>query len=191
MEDAEWAIECGADALGFVFEKSSPRYVGDSEASSVIPHRLGLFAKCVAVFAALPANVLIPFGYAAVQATEGDNFPENHWAIRAVRTSPHLTLEAAIQSAANAQAILVDAYDPMQHGGTGKQADWEFAALLVEESPKRVLLAGGLSPDNVAEAIRTVRPFFVDVSSGVESSPGVKDQHKVRDFIQAARSVSD
>ena len=189
IEDAEWALECGADALGFVFEKSSPRYVGESEESRSIPHRFGLFARCVAVFATLPDHVKLPFGYAAVQAAEGDDFPINHWAVRAVRTRPELTVEDALDSASIAQAILIDAYDPIQHGGTGKRADWNFAEELVRASSKSVILAGGLSAANVAEAISHANPYGVDVSSGVESGPGIKDREKVRDFIQAAKGA--
>lgn len=189
MEDAEWAIDCGANALGFVHEPSSPRCVAGLESASSIPHRFGLFARCVAVFAALPPKVAIPYGYAAVQATEGDNFPENHWAIRAIRTGPDLTIDDALAIAEAQQAILVDAFDPVHHGGTGKVANWEFASELVRATTKSVLLAGGLTPDNVVEAIHAVRPFAVDVSSGVESAPGVKDKVKVKDFIDAVRSA--
>ena len=74
-----------------------------------------------------------------------------------------------------------------QFGGTGKTVDWDFAAEIVEVLPKPVILAGGLTPDNVGEAIRKVRPYAVDVSSGIESSPGVKDHAKMKDFIQAAK----
>jgi phosphoribosylanthranilate isomerase len=76
----------------------------------------------------------------------------------------------------------------VQHGGTGKVADWDFAAELVQATSKRLLLAGGLNPDNVREAIKHVQPYGVDVSSGVEASPGIKERAKVKDFIQAAKS---
>lgn len=189
MEDAEWALECGADALGFVFEPSSPRYVGDSEVARTIPSRIGLHLRCVAVYAKLPPILNLPVGYAAVQAIEGDNFPENHWAVRAIPCRPGLTIEGVLELAHNAQGILLDAYDPDAAGGTGKRADWDLARQLVEEQPKAVILAGGLNPDNVAEAVALVRPFAVDASSGLESAPGVKDRDKVRDFIQAVRGA--
>jgi phosphoribosylanthranilate isomerase len=87
-------------------------------------------------------------------------------------------------------AFVLDAPSDQGFGGTGKVIDWDLAAVIVAVSHKPVILAGGLNPDNVADAIRTVRPYAVDVSSGVEAGPGTKDPIKLRDFVQAARSVS-
>lgn len=187
MEDAEWALDCGADSLGFVFEPSSPRYVGDKPEAGSIPHRFGLFARCIAVFASLPQQYRLPIGYAAVQATAGDNYPDNHWWIRAIRQAPGMTVERALSLGEIAQALLIDAYDPVLHGGTGKTADWQFASELVRSTAKPTYLAGGLTTENVATAIALVQPYGVDVSSGVEASPGIKDPIKVKDFIQAAK----
>ncbi|MEM7533879.1 MAG: phosphoribosylanthranilate isomerase, partial [Chloroflexota bacterium] len=84
--------------------------------------------------------------------------------------------------------ILIDAYDVNEYGGTGKRADWNAAATVAETYP-RILLAGGLTPDNVADAVRKVRPWGVDVASGTERAPGLKDHEKVRAFVQAAKTV--
>jgi phosphoribosylanthranilate isomerase len=84
---------------------------------------------------------------------------------------------------------LVDAFHAARFGGTGETVDWDLAALVREQIGGPTILAGGLTPDNVAEAIRKVRPYAVDVSSGVEVSPGIKDPIKVRDFIQAAKGA--
>jgi len=88
-----------------------------------------------------------------------------------------------------ASAVLIDAYSSEAFGGTGKRVDLSFAAEVVAQSHVPVILAGGLSPDNVAEVIAIVRPFCVDVSSGVEEKPGIKDPIKMRDFIQAVRGM--
>jgi phosphoribosylanthranilate isomerase len=89
----------------------------------------------------------------------------------------------------HATAVLLDAYNPTKFGGTGHRVDLLLAKEIVKESRIPVILAGGLTPDNVAEIIREVRPFGVDVSSGVEERPGVKDHVKMRDFIQAAQGA--
>ena len=94
-----------------------------------------------------------------------------------------------IAEAGNADAILVDANIEGRHGGTGQLADWDLAAEVVRVSTKPVVLAGGLTPDNVADAIRKVRPYAVDVATGVESEPGIKDEAKMRAFFDAVRSV--
>jgi phosphoribosylanthranilate isomerase len=88
-----------------------------------------------------------------------------------------------------ASAILIDSFSPDVYGGTGKRVNLGFAAEIVARSKVPIILAGGLTPDNIAEIVKTVRPFAVDVSSGVEEKPGIKDPFKVRDFIAAVRGV--
>ena len=83
-------------------------------------------------------------------------------------------------------AVLLDAFSPQQFGGTGERIDWGWAAEFVAASPKPVVLAGGLNPSNVAKAIQIVRPYAVDVASGVESAPGIKDHHLIRAFVREA-----
>jgi len=183
LDDALWAVECGADAVGFVFEPSSPRFVGRFDGARSIASQIPESVLTVAVFGALPEVLELPVGIRWVQATSGV-FPKGYGSIRGIRggASPS-------PPDPNADMLLVDAYDPVRHGGTGELADWTFAAELVRSETRPVILAGGLTPDNVASAIQAVNPAYVDVSSGVEASPGVKDRHKVRDFIQAAKDA--
>ncbi len=183
LDDALWAVECGADAVGFVFEPASPRFVGRFDGArsiaSLVPERV----LTVAVFGALPVVLELPVGIRWVQATAGP-FPPGYGSIRAIRGGASQT-----QRDPDADMLLVDAFDPVRHGGTGELADWTFAAELVRAETRPVILAGGLTPGNVASAIQAVNPAYVDVSSGVEAGLGVKDRHKVRDFIQAARTA--
>ncbi|MBX3117753.1 MAG: phosphoribosylanthranilate isomerase [Fimbriimonadaceae bacterium] len=183
-EDAEFARDCGADYLGFVFEPSSPRCFGDP---SQIPDWISeLAAKKVAVFGVCNLAHL-PKGFDIVQSVEWLSSPQSRW--QAVRLKPQNTVQEVLESASGAQKLLIDAYHQGAFGGTGHRADWDLAARIVTQSSIPVGLAGGLSPENVAEAINAVRPHFVDVSSGVESSPGIKDREKLRAFIKAAKGA--
>jgi phosphoribosylanthranilate isomerase len=94
-----------------------------------------------------------------------------------------------METIVEASMVLLDAFSTKAYGGTGEKVEWELAAEIVRLSKLPVMLAGGLTADNVAEAIRVVRPYAVDVSSGVEEKPGIKDPAKVRDFIRAVRST--
>lgn len=200
IQDAEHAIEMGADALGFVFEPASPRYVG-GHASELID-RVEPYVMCVGVFGQFHsvdvANLnCVQFsdlgGTTSLTASIGiSSMPP---VIRTLRVrageEPKLVLKLLddwlTHFRINPRGILLDAYDERLQGGTGKSIDWDLAAEIVRHSSRPVILAGGLTPDNVAAAIEAVRPYAVDVSSGVESSPGIKDPAKVRDFIQAAK----
>ena len=186
-QDVEAAIGFGADALGFVFESTSPRYVHQDKAKAILKdippfvYRVGVFATmyadflggyldaCQAIKWALPFEVELR----QLQVVRPINGPGK--------------LDEMLIATRPYDAVVLDAYDSGQFGGTGKTVDWDFAAEIVEVLPKPVILAGGLTPDNVGEAIRKVRPYAVDVSSGIESSPGVKDHAKMKDFIQAAK----
>lgn len=186
--DAEWAAECGADALGFVLHPASPRFV-TPEAAASIATRLGPFTLTVAVFGEVAAGVNLA-AFAAVQGVGAVR-------VQGRRRIETLRLRAGMEPpsedllrAQEADAILLDAYDPSAYGGTGHRVDWDWAAAFVRHSERPVVLAGGLDPDNVADAIRHVRPYAVDVASGVEGSPGHKDRAKVRDFILSVRSTS-
>ncbi|HWA83769.1 MAG TPA: phosphoribosylanthranilate isomerase [Fimbriimonadaceae bacterium] len=200
-EDVEKAIELGADALGFVFEPNSPRYIG-SRANDLIA-AVEPYAICVGVYGQFhsvdrPHLNAVQFtelgGTASIFSSVG--FGRMPPAIKALRVTgreePGLALKMAEdwlrQFRIEPRGLLLDAFDPEKHGGTGKRVDWEFAAEFVRLSARPVILAGGLTPENVAEAVEKVRPYAVDVSSGVEASPGVKDHAKMRDFIQAARN---
>ncbi len=186
-EDAEWAIECGADALGFVFERSSTRYIGDRELKWIsalppIPPKIAVFGK---VDRAVHKGL-----FDVVQGVEWQMFPEpSPKRIHVVRLRPGQRAKDITDTLIHASAILLDAYREGQWGGTGHTVDWDQAAEIVQESHIPIILAGGLDPENVRQAISIVRPFAVDVSSGVESEGGIKDRDKVKAFIEAAKSV--
>jgi phosphoribosylanthranilate isomerase len=187
QEDAELAAELGADALGFVFEPTSPRYVGSPDWS---PDWLqGLWPELVAVFG--PVRFLgLSSRFGTVQGVEWPEPGGQSVQIRqpVLRVGPNALSE--LEGVGNGAArIVLDAPHATAFGGTGNTVDWDLAAEIVAASSVPVVLAGGLRPENVAEAIRRVRPFGVDVSSGVESSPGVKDPAKLRAFFEAVRSV--
>ena len=200
-EDAELALELGADALGFVFEPTSPRYVGDSPDIIRFVGSAQPYTYCVAVYASVGA---LHSGVQAVQfEQEGDAgraggvLPAGILTLRFTEgTQPDMAIEAAKVHLRNRRTfplrgILIEAHHPEQHGGTGVRLDWDFATIFTAKCPVPVMLAGGLTPDNVAEAIQMVRPYAVDVSSGIEEKPGIKSAIMMRDFIQAARGASE
>jgi phosphoribosylanthranilate isomerase len=181
--DAELAAELGADALGFVFE---PRCVGGLEwhpnwLDELEPERVAVFAKAPS---RLPDG---PFG--AIQAAEWDYAEALGGVVRTrvARVAPGDTAERVLRLAEGFDRLLLDTFHPEAYGGTGETFDWDLAAQIAERAGLPVILAGGLTPENVAEAIRRVRPFGVDVSSGIESSPGVKDPEKLRAYLEAAK----
>lgn len=186
--DAQWAQECGADLLGFVFEPSSPRYVGAPDWS---PEWIASLATPkVAVFGPMLHDVAEGFDF--IQA---HTWPEAWTASRPVVPVVRVGVELQLQQLPEANVVLLDAYDPHHHGGSGLRIEADAARTAIEAMRNarpgtKVILAGGLTPENVAEAIRTLRPDGVDVSSGVESSPGVKDHGKIKAFLEAARSAS-
>lgn len=184
-EDANWAAECGADALGFVFEPSSPRFVSNQEWI----HRevlSGPFITKVAVYGHVACTEFD--GFDVVQAISG-TIDSSLIRARRILAVPVTANPLAIHNLLGFDALLLDAILEGEMGGTGRKVDWHAAARLVDECPIPVILAGGLTPENVSEAIRAVRPYGVDVSSGVESFPGKKDPSKIQAFIQAAKSV--
>jgi phosphoribosylanthranilate isomerase len=179
--DAQAAVELGADFLGFVFEPSSPRYVGDPAWSPAWLADLG--ALKVAVFGI--ASHAPPKAFDCVQAhTWPVEFDTQR--IHVIRTgSP----EAATMIDPEIRTIIVDSFHLSSHGGTGLTADWDAASRVIESANAHVILAGGLNPDNVGHAIRTVRPWGVDVSSGIESAPGIKDHGLITAFVAAVREA--
>jgi phosphoribosylanthranilate isomerase len=180
------AVAEGADALGFVLEPSSPRYVGDHH-FDIYFGVLGPYVTSVAVYGRAPAT--LP-NARAIQAIEfSATPPPPQEAVKVVRVRDGMTVDEVLAEAKGAQTLLLDAYSGAEYGGTGKTVNWEIAAQVVGRFVGPVILAGGLTPDNVAEAIQKVRPYAVDVSSGVEVSPGIKDPIKMRDFIQAAKGA--
>lgn len=187
QQDAELAADFGADALGFVHEPLSPRFIGEGDLKWI--ERLPPFSLKVAVFGRVTHHV--PLGvFDLVQGAEWDihpvPFPKR---LHTLRLRKGQRSDDFVQQTINASAIVLDAHKDGQYGGTGHTVDWDLAAEIVQRSDRPVVLAGGLTPDNVADAIRRVRPYAVDVSSGIESGVGIKDPFKLRDFIQAAREA--
>ncbi len=191
LDDALAAVDAGADALGFNFAeeaKAKRRYISPGDAHRIM-EKLPPFVVTVAVFvnptqAQLLENVMDRFQFHGEEPPEFTaSFGER--AIKALRMGPDFTPAWANQY--NVGAILLDAYDPSARGGTGKTADWQRAREATSKIDMPVLLAGGLTPENVAEAVRMVRPYGVDVSGGVEKEPGKKDHEKLRRFIHEAK----
>lgn len=196
-EDAGAAVEAGADALGFVFYRESPRYVRPDVVERIVA-ALPPFVLPVGVFvneeAQTVRDVMDRCGLALAQI-HGDETASYCEALgrpilRAVRLrgAGDLLALAEYKGRAGVRGFLVDAFSEQGYGGTGRLADWGVAAEAAKSA--RILLAGGLTPDIVGEAVRRVRPYGVDVSSGVEASPGKKDHARVRAFIEAARLES-
>ena len=186
--DAEVAIDAGADALGFVFERTSPRYVGEGELAwlSVLPP----IPIKVAVFGRVDRPV--PKGlFDVVQGVEWEVFPEpSPKRMHAIRLRPGQKPQDVVDTLIHANLVVLDAFSATgAWGGTGERVDWDLAAEVVRLSHTPIMLAGGLTPENVAEAVARVRPFGVDVSSGVESKPGEKDEGMIRAFVQAAKGA--
>lgn len=191
LEDAQAAVAAGADALGFVFHPPSPRALGIDRAAAITA-ALGPFVTTVALFVdAEPdwvAGVLAATGIHLAQF-HGQETPEYCAAfrrpyIKAIRMAPGLDPVAAAARYAGAAACLFDTWDPDRPGGTGMTFDW---ARLPRALARPLVLAGGLTPENVATAVRSVRPYAVDVSSGVETGPGCKDERLIRALLAAVR----
>jgi len=197
VEDADVAVKAGADALGFVMYRKSPRWVEPAVARSIIAG-LPPFMLSVGVFVNEEAERVRTFmdecGFVLAQlhGDESAAYCQNlgRPVLKALRLKDRGTFLALaeFQGRANVRGFLIDAFSDRSYGGTGQMADWTLAQEVARSAP--VILAGGLNPANVAGAIRMVRPYGVDVSSGVEKSPGKKDHHKLTAFIEAARLVS-
>jgi len=192
FEDAMTAVEAGADALGFVFYDKSPRNINPLLAAKIIA-ALPPFVQTVGLFVNEETEkVNWTAGFCGLDLVQlhGDEEPEECGEVeRRVIKAFRVKDAASIASLPKYQVAgyLLDAWCPDAYGGTGKSFNWELAAEAKQYGP--VVLAGGLTPENVAEAVRTVQPYGVDVSSGVESAPGKKDPDKVREFIRRAKGL--
>ncbi len=189
--DVDAAAAAGADAIGLVFHPASPRAVTPDLARRLCDH-LPPFVTVVGLFVDAPqeavSSVLDRVPLELLQF-HGDEDPAlcasfgRRW-LKAVRMRPGLDLDAVARHYAGAAGLLLDAYDPVLAGGTGQRFDWgRIPATLA----RRIVLAGGLTPENVADAIRRVRPYGVDVSGGVESAKGIKDRAKIFRFMQGVK----
>lgn len=200
-EDAIAAIDTGADMLGFNFYPKSKRYISIKECVEIqngLAER-GMDVISVGVFVnASYETIITTMDVCALNLVQlhGDEEPElleelGEWAFKAIRPqSADEALNALDKypQRVDAPALLVDAYHPSDYGGSGTVGDWSLAYELAAQKP--ILLAGGLTPENVGKAVRQVRPWGVDVASGVEASPGVKDVSMIAAFISAAKSVN-
>jgi len=194
LDDANAAINFGADALGFVFFKESPRYVSPEKAAAIIT-KLPVFTTTVGVFANENREEILKIvsqtGISVIQL-HGEEPPEacllTRKVIKGIRVKSLESLEPLKRYQGLASAFLLDTYAPHALGGTGQVFNWDIA--LEAKNFGRIILAGGLTPENISEAVRMVRPYAVDVSSGVELEKGIKDHQKMKLFIERARSAA-
>ena len=202
FEDARVAAEAGADLLGFIFYPPSPRCVSPAVVGEIVTRlrqELDSPPKFVGVFVnaerAAIEKIMSECGLDLAQL-HGDESPEfaANFAGRAFKAVNPASLGDAQKAAQKfilhpPDFMLLDAYHPTLRGGTGHTADWQMAQTVAQAH--QLLLAGGLAPDNVAEAIRRVQPWGVDVSSGVEADKGRKDHARVQAFVAAVKSIYD
>ncbi len=192
-EDGAVAARLGADAVGLVFHAKSPRAVGVEQARAIVASlppfvtRVGLFVNAApdaieAVLSAVALDVLQFHGDEPAADCRCYGRPY----IKAIRMRPGVDLEGAARAYHDAGALLLDAYVDGIEGGTGQRFDW---SRVPEDLPKPIILAGGLTPDNVARALALLRPYAVDVSGGVERDKGMKDEDKMRRFLRSVWDV--
>jgi phosphoribosylanthranilate isomerase len=193
IEDAFASIRAGAHAIGFVFYQPSPRYIAPAAAGAIL-RALPPFITTVGLFVDAPADeVRAALAQAPVQLLQfhGAETPEycRQFArpyMKAVRMSPEVDLLQYARDYHDAKALLLDAYVEGLHGGSGVAFDW---GRVPERLPLPVIVSGGLTVENVADAVRRVRPSAVDVSSGVESAKGIKDAARIAAFIAGVRNA--
>lgn len=189
-EDALAAIAFGADALGLVFTKASPRHVSIAHAQKLVKS-LPAFVSKVGLFVnsdSLEINEVISkvsLDYLQFHGDEEESFCTQFSKpyIKAIRIKPEINLIETINKFKSAAAILIDAWHPDIAGGTGETFDWSLLAELPKEHIPAIILAGGLNPGNVNSAVQLLKPYAVDVSSGVEDSPGIKSADKIQSFV--------
>jgi phosphoribosylanthranilate isomerase len=192
-EDALFAAQSGASAIGLVFYRPSPRYI-EPDAAAAIVRALPPFVTAVGLFVdATEEEVRAVAARAHIQLLQFHGAESQQFCSRfdlpymkAVRVRPGVDLLQYALDFHDAQALLLDAYQEGLHGGTGATFDW---ALIPPSLPLPIVLSGGLDPDNVRDAVRAVKPWAVDVSSGVEARKGIKDPAKIAAFISGVRDV--
>jgi phosphoribosylanthranilate isomerase len=195
LADTQAAVAAGADALGFNFYEGSPRHIS-LKAAAEISKQLPPFVMRAGVFVNTDEDLVtraISECNLSLLQFHGDEPPEfctqfGLMSMKAFRIRDVESLKELPQF--QTDAYLLDAFSPEARGGTGERFNWDLA-IEAQKFGKPIFLAGGLTPENVAEAVRKVRPFGVDVSSGVESSPGKKDHAKIRAFIAAVREADE
>lgn len=193
-EDLAAACHAGADALGFVFYAKSPRNLTVGQAAALVA-QLPPFVQSVGLFVdAEPAFVeavlkAVPLDLLQFHGNEQPDYCRTFGRpyLKAVRMRKGTDLVKYCVDFDDARALLLDAYVPGMPGGTGERFDWD---LIPSGLARPIVLSGGLNPDNVAQAVKAVRPWAVDVSSGVEAAPGIKDAARVAAFIARAKGLS-
>jgi len=189
LEDAEAAVDGGAGAIGFIFWPNSPRFIDPHRARKIVA-ALPPFVTPVGVFVNQTLDYvngvasLVRLGAVQLHGDETAEFAAavSHPVIKAV--APGRDDPAGWPARVR---LLLDVHDPLARGGTGRTIDWAAAADIAARRP--ILLAGGLTPDNVADAVARVRPFGIDVSSGVERAPGIKDHRRLRALFEAVHEA--
>jgi phosphoribosylanthranilate isomerase len=191
-DDARAAVDAGAGAIGFIFWPDSPRAI-DPYRARAVRAMLPPFVTAVGVFVNQPfeyvSGVASLVRLGAVQL-HGDETPEfaERLPTPVLKAMPiETTAERDLAAWPERTTILLDVHDPVKRGGTGRTVDWEAAAAI--SARRRIVLAGGLTPDNVVDAVARVRPFGIDVSSGVELSPGIKDPRRIRALFEALHGI--
>ncbi len=197
LKDALLAAKLGANAIGFVFFEKSPRNISIEKAAEIargMPEdvaKIGVFVRPPREFAKKAVEIV---GLAAIQL-HGISRGEELLKINDLPTILAVPVRksgldpGAAKLLPMADVILLDAHHPAMHGGTGKTFNWDFGAEVATR--EKIILAGGLTPENIRAAVKTVRPHAVDVSSGVEASPGVKDENKLKRFFKNIEEFRD
>jgi phosphoribosylanthranilate isomerase len=188
QQDAEAAVDQGASAIGFIFWPSSPRFI-DPYRARKIAKALPPFVSTVGVFVNQPGeyiNGVASLVALSVVQLHGDETPDfaSHLSRPVLKA---ITRREGASEWPKPAMLLVDVHDPVKRGGTGRVVDWSMAAALARE--RHIVLAGGLTPDNVAEAAAAVQPWGIDVSSGVEESPGIKDERRIAALFAAIHQL--
>ena len=185
VQDVEIAVELGAAAVGFVLEPASPRCIPLADVHDLL-RATPPYTYCVGVLGPFShSQLLAPFdAIQAIGVTNAD-VEASQRAIHVHRVGS----EDPMPDPASFDALLLDAFSPEDYGGTGLRIDLDAAKAAIAESVRPVIVAGGLTPNNVGEAIRALRPYAVDVSSGVETKPGVKDPDKLKAFFEAVHEA--
>ena len=193
LSDALEAAHLGVDALGFVFYPDSPRYIEPSKAAEII-EQLPAFVSCVGLFVNSPQKTVeqvIQLSKIDTLQFHGDEKPEYCTAydlpyLKAIRMKPETDLLKLANTYQSASALLLDSYTKGIPGGTGNTFDW---AVIPASVSKPIILAGGLSSDNVASAIKQINPYAVDTSGGIEQAKGVKDAAKMAAFVNEVNNA--
>ncbi len=193
IDDAMAAVSFGADALGFVFFQGSPRYISPDAAAAII-RKLPSFVMTIGVFVdEKPDQIEMIIASTGVDVIQlhGDEPPEmcafSRRIIKAIRVKSLASLDPLVHYQDKVSAFLLDTFSPDSFGGTGQKFNWDIATYAKQFG--RIILSGGLTPDNIIEAVKQVEPYGVDVSSGVELKKGKKDHLKMRLFIERAKTA--